>query len=59
MRYEPVADATFGGIPSVKRMGLNMTPPPRPKAPAKNPPKKPSIIRYINTLPFGFISDET
>ena len=45
IKYDPVADATFGGIPSVERMGLNMTPPPRPKAPARNPPKNPSIIR--------------
>jgi hypothetical protein len=45
IKYDPVADATFGGIPSVKRMGFNMKPHPRPKAPARNPPKNPSIIR--------------
>lgn len=43
IRYAPVAEATLGGIPKVNKIGLNTTPPPSPKAPATNPPKKPSI----------------
>ena len=40
-RYSPDAAATSGGKPRVKKIGLKITPPPRPKAPASSPPKKP------------------
>lgn len=42
IKYMPVADDTLGGTPNLRRRGLNMTPPPRPKAPATHPPPKPS-----------------
>jgi hypothetical protein len=59
IRYAPEAEATLGGIPKVNKIGLNTTPPPSPKAPATNPPKKPSIKSYTNTSPIGYISEAT
>jgi hypothetical protein len=41
IRYIPVAELTFGGTPIDIKYGLKITPPPRPNAPATNPPPKP------------------
>jgi hypothetical protein len=38
--YMPVAEATFGGTPILKSRGLNIAPPPNPRAPETHPPKK-------------------
>lgn len=51
MMYMPVADDTFGGTPMASRRGLKMTPPPRPRAPATHPPKKPSVKTFLRVLP--------
>lgn len=49
--YIPVADETFGGTPIANRRGLNITPPPRPRAPATHPPKKPKHKTFLRTFP--------
>lgn len=51
IRYIPVAEETFGGTFIAMRIGLKMTPPPRPSAPAIHPPKKPSIKTIESVLP--------
>ena len=38
--YMPVEDETEGGTPMLSNTGLNMAPPPSPKAPAAHPPIK-------------------
>lgn len=53
-RYNPEAEDTTGGSPSVSSTGLKMTPPPRPSAPERVPPKKPSdrsvIALYLSRI---------
>ena len=51
MRYMPVADETLGGTFIAIRIGLKMTPPPRPSAPAIHPPKNPKDKMIVNVLP--------
>ncbi len=41
--YIPVAEATDGGTPMLSRRGLNIAPPPRPKAPLTHPPRNANI----------------
>jgi len=43
----PVADDTFGATPSYKKIGLYITPPPRPSADASTPLKNPSKTSLI------------
>lgn len=50
-KYIPVDEETFGGTPIPIRYGLNMVPPPRPRAPATNPPKKPKVRIFLNPAP--------
>ena len=50
--YIPVADETLGGTPIAKRSGLKITPPPRPSAPATQPPKKPSPRTFLRVFPW-------
>ena len=47
----PVEPATFGCTPKVRNAGLQIDPPPRPKAPATNPPTKPIDTRLTSDLP--------
>ena len=49
--YIPVDDATFVGKPMLSSKGLNIAPPPRPKAPETQPPKKEKEIRIANFGP--------
>jgi len=51
--YMPVADETLGGTPIANKSGLKMTPPPRPRAPATQPPKKPSPRTFLRILPWN------
>ena len=39
-RYMPVEEATEGGMPMLKRTGLKIALPPRPRAPDTQPPTK-------------------
>ena len=50
MRYKPVAVDTFGGTPIYKSIGLNKTPPPRPRAPAIIPPNNPKSTTFNDVL---------
>jgi hypothetical protein len=42
--YMPVLPATVGFTPKARRNGLKITPPPNPKVPLTNPPKRPTTI---------------
>ena len=44
--YIPVDDDTFGGTPMLKRIGLNIAPAPKPKAPDTMPPKNARINNF-------------
>ena len=50
MRYKPVAVDTFGETPIYKSIGLNITPPPRPRAPATIPPNNPKSTTFNYVL---------
>jgi hypothetical protein len=50
-KYILVDDDTLGGTFSFKSNGLNMDPPPRPRAPATQPPRKEKIKIYRRFLP--------
>ena len=41
---------TFGGTPIYKSIGLNITPPPRPRAPATIPPNNPKSTTFNYVL---------
>lgn len=45
--YSEQAPDTYGGRPIVSSTGLKITPPPRPSAPASNPPMNPSTIKIV------------
>ena len=49
--------ATYGGSPIVSKMGLKITPPPNPKAPARNPPKNPRNSSFVIFWALKIISD--
>lgn len=59
IRYIPVADDTFGGTPMDKSNGLKMTPPPKPSAPATQPPVNPRISTFLRTFPLKIKSLST
>lgn len=44
-----VADETLGGTPKLKNIGLNIDPPPYPKAPETHPPRNPNRTSFIIT----------
>lgn len=48
-RYIPVEEATEGGIPMLKRTGLKMAPPPKPRAPETQPPIKATVTNLRTT----------
>ena len=48
--YIPVDDATDGGTPKLSSRGLKIAPPPRPKAPETQPPKRAKITNFKSTL---------
>ena len=54
-----MADETIGGIPRDSKIGLKMTPPPSPNAPATNLPKKLRSSNFISTDFSGIISEGT
>ncbi len=49
--YIPVEDETLGGTPILRRMGLKMAPPPRPRAPETQPPINPKTISLTRVHP--------
>ena len=49
-RYMPVDDATEGGMPMLRSTGLNMAPPPSPRAPDTQPPMKATVTSLRTTL---------
>lgn len=49
--YIPVAEETCGGTPSPINNGLKITPPPNPRAPATQPPPKPSPKTVLKVFP--------
>jgi hypothetical protein len=56
----PVAEATAGVTPMLKRTGLKTTPPPKPRAPDTHPPIKANrhnlkIARGVNLISLGAI----
>ena len=51
IRYIPVAEDTFGGTPIANKSGLKITPPPRPSAPATQPPVNPKNSTFLSTFP--------
>lgn len=48
--YIPVADATEGNTPRLKSNGLNIVPPPKPRAPDMKPPKKAKTTNLRTTI---------
>ena len=44
--YIPVAEATEGRTPKLKRIGLKIAPPPRPNAPDMNPPRNAKMTNF-------------
>ena len=57
--YIPVAEATEGCTPRLSNKGLKMAPPPRPKAPDINPPRKAKVTNLIKTEALSFKSLDT
>jgi hypothetical protein len=49
--YIPVADDTAGGTPILKSSGLNIAPPPSPRAPETHPPRNAKITSLVTVLP--------
>jgi hypothetical protein len=47
--YIPVAEATEGKTPRLRSKGLNIVPPPRPRAPDIKPPKNAKITNLRTT----------
>ncbi len=58
-RYIPVAEDTFGGTPIEIKSGLKMEPPPRPRAPATQPPRKDNVRTLKRVLPLNLRSLST
>ena len=56
--YIPVAEATFGGHPKPRRSGLNIEPPPSPRAPETHPPTKERVTSLSIGAPERGISLE-
>ncbi len=60
--YIDVAEETLGGTPMLKNIGLNIAPPPKPRAPEIHPPIKAlknnfkttffSYLRSLSTSPY-------
>lgn len=48
--YIPVAEATEGKIPRLNNRGLNMAPPPSPRAPDINPPRNANVTN-LKSIP--------
>jgi hypothetical protein len=48
--YIPVAAATYGGVPMLNNIGLKIEPPPSPKAPEINPPKRPRKSNFVTLV---------
>lgn len=46
-RYIPVEEDTDGGIPMLSKSGLNMAPPPSPRAPEIHPPAKDARTSFL------------
>ena len=55
----PVEAATRGGVPRASRIGLKITPPPKPREPASNPPTKPSTRMIAVFLQLRMRSEST
>ena len=47
MRYIPVEEDTEGGTPIERSKGLNMTPPPSPRAPDTQPPRMENTMIFV------------
>ena len=56
IKYIPVEEETVGGTPILKRIGLNMAPPPKPSAPAVHPPINAKNRSFRRFFPFNIIS---
>lgn len=56
--YIPVAEETYGGIPKLNNNGLNILPPPIPRAPDIHPPVNAKNKSLNNGNPESGISDE-
>ena len=54
--YMPVAEATGGGTPKPKSIGLKMLPPPCPSAPDTSPPTNAVAMSIAKLLPYRGIS---
>ena len=52
----PVADDTFGGTPKLSNNGLNMAPPPNPKAPDTQPPRNANVTSFTTAYLSNLIS---
>jgi len=57
--YIPVDDDTEGGTPMLRSKGLNITPPPSPRAPDTQPPKEAKITSLSTLEPVKAISPST
>ena len=55
-KYIPVEEETAGGIPILNITGLNIAPPPSPKAPETHPPTKATETNLLTTGGENFIS---
>ena len=49
-KYMPVEDVTAGGMPKLKNTGLNIAPPPSPRAPETHPPAKATATSFLTML---------
>lgn len=56
--YIPVEDATLGGQPKLSNKGLNIEPPPKPKAPDTQPPRNENTRSLIRGPPCSLTSDD-
>lgn len=57
--YIPVAEDTEGGTPMLNSKGLKMAPPPNPKAPEAQPPKKAKNTSFFTVFLSKRISEST
>jgi hypothetical protein len=53
--YIPVAEETYGGTPKLKSNGLKTDPPPIPRAPEIQPPRK-EKSNNLESFPLSFRS---
>lgn len=58
-RYIPVAEETLGGTPIEISRGLKMEPPPRPRAPATQPPRNANPKTLVKVYPSNLKSLST